>query len=202
MTNLVNKQEFWNSRYQNKNVGWDLKSPTPVFQRILKEKKIIDFGKLLILGSGYGYDAVEAAKNGFEVTAVDFSSSALSFAKKLAKKENVNVDFIQKDFFKFETDHSTGFDVVYDYVTFCAIDPTRRVEYAKLIKSLLKCGGVFIALWFPVEEKESGPPFGINLEETESIFSKFLKLKSSTIEKDTIEQRKGREVLQIYGKEC
>jgi methyl halide transferase len=202
MTNLVNEQEFWNSRYQNKNVGWDLKSPTAVFQRIVKEKKIIDFGKLLILGSGYGYDAVEAAENGFEVTAVDFSASALSFAKKLAEKESVNVDFIQKDFFKLEINHSASFDAIYDYVTFCAIDPARRKEYVKLIKTLLKCGGVFIALWFPVEERIGGPPFGINLEETESIFSKFLKLKSSTIEKDTIKQRKGREVLQIYGKEC
>jgi len=202
MTNLVNDQEFWNSRYQNKNAGWDLKSPTPVFQRIIKEKKIINSGKLLILGSGYGYDAVEAAKGGFEVTAVDFSASALSFAKKFAKKENIKVDFIQKDFFKLETNYSAGFDAVYDYVTFCAIDPARREEYAKLIKTLLKCGGVFIALWFPVEERDGGPPFGINLEETESIFSKYLKLKSSTIEKNTIKQRKGREVLQIYRKEC
>ncbi len=68
MTNFVSEQEFWNSIYQNKNTGWDLKSPTLVFQRIVKEKKIIHIGKLLILGSGYGYDAVEAAKDGFEVT--------------------------------------------------------------------------------------------------------------------------------------
>jgi len=202
MTNLVSKQEFWDSIYQNKKAGWDLKSPTPVFQRILKEKKIINSGKLLILGSGYGYDAVEAAKAGYEVTAVDFSASAVSFARKLAKKEKVNVDFIQDDFFNFEVDNSSGFDAVYDYVTYCAINPARREEYAKLIKSLLKCGGVFIVLWFPVEERKDGSPFGINLKETELIFSKFLKLKSSTIEKDTIKPRKGREVLQIYEREC
>jgi len=201
MTNLVSKQEFWDSIYQNKKAGWDLKSPTPVFQRILKEKKIINSCKLLILGSGYGYDAVEAAKAGYEVTAIDFSASAVSLAKKLAKKENVNVNFFQNDFFKCEAVNSSGFDAVYDYVTYCAINPARREEYAKLIKSLLKCGGVFIALWFPVEERKDGPPFGINLEETESIFTKFLKLKSSTIEKDTIKPRKGREVLQIYEKE-
>lgn len=201
MTNLVSEQEFWNSIYRNNNTGWDLKSPTPVFQRILKEKKIINSGKLLILGSGYGYDAVEAAKTGFEVTAVDFSTFAVSFAKKLAKKENANVDFIQNDFFNLEVDHSDGFDAVFDYVTYCAINPARREEYAKLIKKLLKCGGVFIALWFPVEDRDGGLPFGINLEETESIFTKFLKLKSSTIEKDTIKPRRGREVLQIYEKE-
>jgi len=202
MTNLVNERKFWDSIYQSKKAGWDLKSSTPVFQRIIKEKKIINTGKLLILGSGYGYDAVEAAKSGYDVTAIDFSSSAVSFAKKLAQNENVHVNFIQKDFFNFELDNSSGFDAVYDYVTYCAINPAKREEYAKLIKSLLKCGGIFIALWFPVEDRKSGPPFGINLEETESIFSKFLKLESSTIEKDTIKPRKGREVLQIYKREC
>lgn len=202
MTNLVNEREFWDSIYQNKKAPWDLKSPTPVFQRILKEKKIINSGKLLILGSGYGYDAVFAAKAGYEVTAVDFSVSAVSFAKKLAQKENVHINFIQDDFFNFKLDNSPCFDAVYDYVTYCAINPAKREDYAKLIKSLLKCGGVFIALWFPVEDREDGPPFGINLEETELIFSRFLKLKSSTIEKDTIKPRKGREVLQIYEREC
>jgi SAM-dependent methyltransferase len=201
MTNFVSEQEFWNSIYQNKNTGWDLKSPTPVFQRFLKEKKIFYTGKLLILGSGYGYDAVEAAKAGYEVTAIDFSASAVNFAKKLAKGENVNVDFILNDFFKLEVEHSDGYNAVFDYVTYCAIYPARREEYAKLIKTLLKCRGLFIALWFPVEKRESGPPFRINLNETESFFSKFLKLKSSTIEADTIKPRKGREVLQIYEKE-
>jgi len=202
MTNLVSEQEFWDSIYQNKKAGWDLKSPTPVFQRILKEKKIINSCKLLILGSGYGYDAVEAAKSGYEVTAVDFSEPAVNFAKKLAKKERVYINFIQNDFFKFEADNTSGFDAVYDYVTYCAILPARREEYAKLINKLLKCGGLFIALWFPVEERKGGPPFGINLDQTELIFSKFLKLKSSTIDEDTIKPRKGREVLQIYEKEC
>ena len=202
MTDLVNEREFWDLIYQSKNAGWDLKSSTPVFQRILKEKKIINTGKILILGSGYGYDAVEAAKSGFAVTAIDFSASAVTFGKKLAEKENVDVNFIQDDFFNFELDNSLGFDAVYDYVTYCAINPARREEYAKLIKSLLKCGGIFIALWFPVEKRDGGPPFGINLEETELIFSKFLKLKSSTIEKDTIKPRRGREVLQIYKREC
>jgi len=154
MTKLVNKQEFWDSMYETNKAGWDLKSPTPVFQRIIKEKKIIESGKLLILGSGYGYDAVEAAKEGYEVTAVDFSSSAISFAKKLAAEEKVSVDFIQDDFFNLEIDSYSGFDAVYDYVTYCAINPVRREEYAKLVKSLLKYGGVFIALLFPVEDRD------------------------------------------------
>jgi len=40
MTNFVSEQEFWNSIYQNKYAGWDLKSPTPVFSLSLKKRKL------------------------------------------------------------------------------------------------------------------------------------------------------------------
>ncbi|MCH8033316.1 MAG: hypothetical protein IH950_06115 [Bacteroidetes bacterium] len=75
------------------------------------------------------------------------------FVKKLEKRENVIVDFIQNDFFKFEADNSSGFDVVYDYVTYIAIYPAKREEYVNLIKIFSKCSRVIIAPWFPVEER-------------------------------------------------
>lgn len=200
MTDFVSSPEFWDDIYVNNNAAWDLQSPTPVFVRILKEKKIIQSGKILILGSGYGYDAVEAAKEAFDVTAVDFSPSANLFAQRLAESANVMVKILTSDFFDLEENYGSHFDVVYDYVTFCAIEPSRRKEYVKLINSLLKTGGKFIALLFPVENREGGPPFGINLKTTEKLFTEYLELISSSVENDTIKPRKGREVLQIYRK--
>ena len=202
MIHITDKQDFWNDMYKNHNVAWDLKSPTPVFQRIVKENKIIDTGKILIMGSGYGYDAIEAAKNGFDVTAVDFSDSAVNFALSHARKEGVTINFLVKNFFELTEKYAARFDIVYDYVAYCAISPIRRDEYAKLISDLLKCAGTFIALWFPVERRSGGPPFAIDLKETENIFSNYLKLKSSSVEADTIKPRRGREILQIYRKEC
>jgi SAM-dependent methyltransferase len=201
MTDFVGNPHFWDEKYLHNKAGWDLKSPTPVFLRIVKEKKIIKAGKLLILGSGYGYDAVEATKEGFEVTAVDFSIQANLFAQSLAKDSNSNVEFIASDFFNLTKKFTSYFDAVYEYVTFCAIDPSRRKEYARLIRALLKPGGKFIALWFPVEKREGGPPFGVNLDETQKLFSKHLKIISSSVEEETIKPRKGREILQIYEKE-
>ena len=104
--------------------------------------------------------------------------------------------------FKLVKKFASTFDAVFDYVTYCAIHPGRREEYAKLISDLLKCNGTFIALWFPVEERDGGPPFAINLNETEKLFSRYLKLETTSIETDTIKPRKGREILQIYRKEC
>ena len=99
MTDFVSNPHFWDEQYLHNKAGWDLKSPTPVFSHIVKEKKIIQVGKLLILGSGHGYDAVEAAKNGFEVTAIDFSIQANLFAQSLAKDSNANVELLASDFF-------------------------------------------------------------------------------------------------------
>jgi SAM-dependent methyltransferase len=201
MSKFVSSPDFWDEIYTNNKISWDLKSPTPVFMRIVKEKKIIKPGKLLILGSGYGYDAVEAAGAEFNVTAVDFCRPANVFAKRLANYANVKVEFITADFFDLGIKFPSQFDAVYDYVTFCAIDPERRKKYARLVSTILKPGGIFIALWFPVEDREGGPPFAINIAHTEKLFTKYFKLLSSSVESDTIKPRKGREVLQIYRKE-
>ena len=202
MLNGVNNQSFWDNIYKNRNVGWDLKSSTPAFKSFLKEQNFPTSSKILILVSGYGYDAIEAAKMGLEVTAVDFSQIATNTAIKNADKQKIKINFLIKDFFTLRQDYNSYFNLVYDYVSYCAIDPSRRKEYAKLIGDLLKCNGTYIALWFPVEKRKDGPPYGIDLDETQKIFSGFLKLQMTLIHKDTINPRKGREVLQTYQKQC
>jgi len=202
MEKFVNNQSFWNELYKDGNVGWDMKSSTPVFKSFLKERKFPISSKLLILGSGYGYDAIEAAKMGFEVTAVDFSIDAMKKAMRNSEKQKVKINFLVRDLFTLTEVFNNHFDLAYDYVTYCAIDPSRREEYAEMISALLKCGGQFIALWFPVEKRKGGPPFGINLEETQSNFTKYLELQLTLNHKDTIKPRTGREVLQLYKKQC
>ncbi len=93
MMNDVNDQSFCDNLYKNGNVGWDLKSSTPAFKSFLKEQNFTASGKILILGSGYGYDAIEAAKAGLEVTAVDFSQLATNIAIKNVEKQKVGINF-------------------------------------------------------------------------------------------------------------
>ncbi len=153
------------------------------------------------MGAGKGYDAVEAAKFSYEVTAIEFSKSAVDFGKQLAEKENVKINFITGDFFELSENHFEKYDSVYDYVTYCAINPDRRDEYAKLVASLLKPGGKFVIILFPVEERPGGPPFGVNKVEAEKHFSKYLKLIISTNKINSIKPRRGREILQVYQKQ-
>jgi len=202
MKNIVDNPSFWEEIYRNKNARWNMKSPTPAFVDLLNEKKFKTNSKIIILGSGYGYDALAAAKAGLFVTAIDISKTAVDYAKKMAAEEQLKINFLIDDFFNLPENHTGYFDLVYDYVTLCAINPVRRDEYAKMITSILKCGGRLIALLFPVEDRPGGPPFGLNVNEITEVFSKYLHLELTTDKINSIKPRKGREVLQIYKKVC
>lgn len=198
--NDVNKSEFWDELYLSNSVAWDLKSPTPAFIDLLRSEYFSGRKKLLVVGCGYGYDAIEAAKNGFEVTALDFSQAAIESAKKLAVKENVNVEFLVEDFFNLKEKYLNSFELVFDYVTYCAINPTRRKEYAEKISDVLQPNGIFAIILFPIENRVGGPPFAVDVSEATNYFSWKLELIVSTDKINSIKPRKGRELLQIYRK--
>ena len=201
MNLTVDSPIFWNEIYKNNQAGWDLKSPNPVLLEIMNKKEFLQPCNILIPGCGKGYDAVTAAKLGYNVTAVDFSPLAISFAKQLAEKESANVKFLESDIFKITKNGDEGFDAIYDYTSYCAINPERREEYAKKLSDLLKPNGKLIAHLFPVEDRKGGPPFGIDVNDTFNIFSKYFQLHHSTKKINSIKPRKGREVLQVYIKQ-
>ncbi len=198
--NDVNKSEFWNELYKNNSAAWDLKSPTPAFIDLLLGDYFFGKSKMLILGCGYGHDAVEAAKRGFIVTALDFSDIAIEFAKSLAQKESVRINFLVEDFFKLSNEYLNAFEIIYDYVTYCAIDPNRRKEYSEKIYELMFPGGIFTIILFPVEKRIGGPPFAVDVDEATELFSDKLELIVSTEKVNSIKPRRGREFLQIYRK--
>ncbi|SHG64673.1 class I SAM-dependent methyltransferase [Ornithinibacillus halophilus] len=68
--------------------------------------------RILELGGGSGQFAVAAAKQGYDVTVIELSPSAVEHMKVLAKKHHVeeNLHIIQGDFYKVELDKK--FDVI------------------------------------------------------------------------------------------
>ena len=194
----VDKPSFWEELYKTNNVSWDTKSVNPVFVKLLEKKEFNKTCKILIAGCGKGYDAVFVAAKGYDVTAVDFSSTAIGYAKNLAYQNNVNVKFLIEDIFTLNEHYCEKFDLVYEYTTYCAINPDRRKEYAKKISSLVKKGGRLIAILFPVDNRDGGPPFSVDAVEFYNNFSEYLQLELSTKQINSIKPRKGREVLQVY----
>ena len=56
----------------------------------------------------------------------------------------------------------TPYDLVYDCTFLCAIDPSRRLEWAQQMRRLIRPGGEIVSLVFPVGDFEGGPPFALS----------------------------------------
>ncbi len=196
----VDSPAYWEERYSTNETNWDTKEANPVFARLVQNSEFVKPGKILIVGCGKGYDAVKAAQNGYEVTAVDFSSVALNYAKQLAEQSKVEIKFLNENIFTLNDNYNESFDFVYEYTTYCAINPERRKEFATKISSLIKKGGRLITILFPLDNREGGPPFSIDVKEFYNNFSESLSLEFSSKQINSIKPRKGREILQIYFK--
>jgi methyl halide transferase len=195
----VNSPDKWDENYEQGTDGWDLGGPTPVFQRLILSRELPP-GRMIVLGAGRGYDAREFARHGFQVTAVDFASQAAEEMQRLASPE-APVEILQHDIFTLPESLNDSFDYVLEYTCFCAIDPNRRAEYADLVTRLLKSGGIYINLAFPLDGRKGGPPFAVSAKEVLDLFqARGFKLISRERPADSIKPRRGAEELFLFQK--
>lgn len=159
----VNSSDFWGSAYRDGMTGWDLGGPSPVFAALAASGEFPP-GRMIVLGAGRGHDARLFARHGFEVTAVDFAAEAVREMQRLAEPD-APVTALQADIFALDPALDGAFDYVLEYVCYCAIDPARRPDYADAAARLLKPGGLFIALAYPIGDFSGGPPFAVDPDE-------------------------------------
>lgn len=195
----VNSPVFWEKIYQQ-GPPWDLGGPTPVFRRLLLEARVSP-SRMIVLGAGRGHDARMFARWGFEVTAVDFAPEAVQAMRALADPE-APVEILQRDIFDLPSQFNHTFDYVLEYTCFCAIDPQRRSEYADLVKRLLEPGGTYIALLFPVGQRNGGPPYAVSPDELAGRLSRrgFDLQHHEESPPDSVPRRRGSEELLIFNK--
>ena len=197
--NKEDNSQFWEDIYLENDTGWDLGGPTPIFQKIASK---LEPKKICLIGCGRGYDAIMFAKNNFHVTAVDFAPSAVNAVKILAKENEVKLDILESDIFHLSPEYNNYFDYVIEQTCFCAINPSRRLDYEKLVSSILCKNGNLIGLWFPLDKKlsEGGPPYGTTVDEVKSIFNRGWKIKKEEFPKESIKPRIDREKLIVFEK--
>ena len=192
-----NHPQFWEDIYLEDDAGWDLGESTLVFDKI---SDALPLGKVCIIGCGRGYDAVMFAQKGFEVTAIDFAPSAISTLQSLASGAGVMINIVETDIFLLTSQFSCEFDYVIEQTCFCAINPSRREEYERLVKAIIKSHGKLIGLWFPLDKsiKDGGPPWGTTIPEVKSIFYDGWKIEKEEFSELSILPRKNREKLIIF----
>lgn len=156
---------------------------------------------MLVLGSGMGHDAIYFAQQGYRTVGVDFAASAVTRARQNARRLGVEVEFLQEDLFALPQRFREQFDIVLEYVTFCAIDPARRAEYRDVVYAVLKRGGLLVALFFPIDGRPGGPPFAVDVEEVRLLFGKTFHLVHESKPQNSVKPRRGKEVLMIWKKQ-
>jgi len=98
--------------------------------------------KILELGCGGAQCSIAFAKQGAKVTGMDLSEQQLEYAKKLAEKNNVKVDFIQGSFQDLSKLKSNNYDIVFSAFAFQYSPELNKLF--KQIHRVLKKKGIFV----------------------------------------------------------
>jgi len=192
------KCEDWQRHYEENDLGWDLGQVAPPFVKLWQEEKL-PLGKVLVPGCGRGHEVVFMAENGFDVTAIDFSSGAVTYLKNALKKRNLEGRILHQDFFSLDESHEGVYDLVLEQTFFCAISPKQRRDYVLNVSRILKPGGILVGLFYHTDE-QGGPPYNTTREDIEMHFSKKFEIQELDKTSLSTEQRKDKEWLGILKK--
>jgi SAM-dependent methyltransferase len=205
----VSRPDFWEGLYAGGEDGWELGAAAPPLARWLADGRRLraarpDEGptgapgepaRIAVPGCGRGHDCRLLARHGYRVWGFDFAAAAIGEARTLALPEGLAVTYEQRDIFTLEADYRGFFDGVWEYTCFCAIDPARRAEYARLIHALLRPGGWLLACFYPLRDGADGPPFPVSRAEIDEVLAPHFRIVEAGPPAESAERRRGLEWL-------
>lgn len=189
MTNPSLNQEYWQSRYEKQETGWDIGYASPALTEYFDEIRNHDIS-ILIPGCGNAYEAEYLHNHGFtNLSLIDIAQAPLaSFKRRNPKFPDQNL--IHGDFFAL----SGNYELIIEQTFFCALNPDIRSDYVDKMHDLLTHGGRLAGLLFSVEFSEAGPPFGGKTEDYLLLFQKRFEILRMEPCKKSIAPRMGREL--------
>ena len=99
--------------------------------------KIADFG------CGPGLYATRLAQRQADVTGIDFSKRSIEYAREVAAKEGLSIQYVNQNYLEFETDDR--FDLVLMIMCdFCALSPAQRKKMLGKFHTFLEPGGIVV----------------------------------------------------------
>jgi hypothetical protein len=149
---------FWNERYQNNETVYGL-LPNVFFKHCIDK---INTGKLLLSAEGEGRNAVYAAKNGWDVTAFDYSEVAKEKALKMAISHQVTFVYQTTNFLSFQ-EEPASMDAA--ALIYAHMPPEIRSEFHHKVAYWVKKGGyVILEAFNPLQlELQSGGPKDVSM---------------------------------------
>ena len=136
-------------------IPWNFKTPPDVLENLVRTGKITPC-KTIDLGCGAGNYAIYLAGEGFDVTAVDISSSAIKIAKNNASQKGIDCNFIVADILGDLKQIQSTFNFAYDWELLHHIFPSNREKYIRNVYRLLNPGGQYLSVCFSEENLQFG----------------------------------------------
>lgn len=144
--------ELWTDEYTSKkmleyhlNESVDLSSRNKGFIARSVKWIVSHFGigvhtRVADFGCGPGLYTTLFAENNADVTGIDFSGRSIRYAKKVADRKGLDINYIQQNYLEFETKNK--FDLItMIYCDFCALSPAQRKTLLARFHNFLMPGG-------------------------------------------------------------
>ena len=125
---------FWDEIWQDESPDSPHFRVSPI---LVAELADVPPGNALEVGCGNGTDAVWLAKQGWRVTALDFSTAGIDAAKRNAVNAGIDIEFIEADAAAYRP--QTAYDLITSF--YIQLPPARRVAMFANICRALKPGG-------------------------------------------------------------
>lgn len=187
-------KDFWNSRWETGQTGWDIGAPAPAFVTYFSGFSQKN-AAILIPGCGSGHEAELLLSIGFtNITVIDIAPKAVTILNEKFRS-NPNITILCGDFFQ----HEGSYDYIVEQTFFCAIDPDLREAYSQQTHDLLRTNGKIIAILFD-RSFEGGPPFGGSEEEYVQLFTPNFNILFLEANQQSIPQRMGSELFGVFEK--
>lgn len=136
-------------------IPWNIETPPNVLVELVESGKIKPC-KAIDMGCGAGHYAIFLANQGFHMTGVDNSTSAIHMAQTNAKKKGVECDFRVADVLGEFKEVPDTYDFVYDWHLLHQFYPEQRTAYCENVNKILNPGGQYLSVCF----SEKNPQFG------------------------------------------
>lgn len=149
-------RETMRERYRAGETPWDTGIPEPELIRAVEEGRLPG-ATALELGCGTGTNAIEMARRGYRVTAIDLIDLPVRRARAKAKRAGVTVDFRVGDLTRVDLDGP--YDVLYDLGLYHGIRLRDLAGFLSTLERVTRKGTRWLCIAGNAKEpRQAGPP--------------------------------------------
>lgn len=170
--------DFWQDRFITGQTGWDRGGPGPQLLAWLQGGELQPC-RIAVPGCGRGWDVLELAHRGFDVTGIDYTTAAVQQTRARLDEAGASVQararVVQADVLAYSPPHA--FDAVYEQTCLCAIHPEHWMTYARRLQDWLRPQGQLFALFMQVPREAAteqgviqGPPYHCDINAMRALF--------------------------------